>query len=130
MLQVVSELVLRNGAAVFRVFVNISKRFAYCPPLSGDLFDDKLLDIGLFWHFLLYIILESLVFLLAYDVLVILRVLDRIVSEEEALSLVDAVADPCTEVFVIELASPRLISFLHQSLQVLVVDAFGVAEVP
>ena len=71
-----------------------------------------------------------LLFLLVYDVLVILRVLDGVVSEEEALSLVDAVADPCTEVFVIELASPRLISFLHQSLHVLVVDALGVAEIP
>ena len=71
-----------------------------------------------------------LLFLLVYDVLVILRVLDGVMSEKEALSLVDAVADPCTEVLVIQLASPRLISFLHQSLHVLVVDALGVAEIP
>lgn len=51
-------------------------------------------------------------------------------SEEEALSLVDTVADPCTEVFVIEFASPRLVPFLHQSLHVLEVDPLGVAEIP
>ena len=51
-------------------------------------------------------------------------------SEEEALGLVDTIADPCTKVFVIEFAPLRLISFLHQSLHVLVVDTLGVAESP
>lgn len=47
MLQVVPELIFRNGSTVLRVFVNVSKSFTYCLPLTGDLPDHKLLQIGL-----------------------------------------------------------------------------------
>ena len=112
MLKVVSELILRNGAAVFGIFVDVSESFAYCLPLCSNLLDNKLLYIGLFRHFLLHVVLCLLLFLLVYDVLIVLRVLDGVVSEEEALGLVDAVSDPRAEVLVIQLASSRLISLL------------------